>query len=101
MSTTWYHTHTVSRENVTATEQGANLPNPLRVLREEQFKRMHFLRNTFDIVETVDANDNLDAFKALLHLLYPADNLVFLQVLRMRIERRSSAYSGTSGRKHE
>jgi hypothetical protein len=37
---------------------GADLPDPLRVLSEEEFECVQFLWDAFDVVETIDADDN-------------------------------------------
>lgn len=43
-----------------------DLANPFRVLRQEELESVQLLRNTFDVVQTIDTNDNLDSTKALL-----------------------------------
>lgn len=88
MSTTWGQSHAYSqpgRYPLTATEvRGANLANPLRMLCEEEFERMHLLRNTFDVIETVNTHDDLDALEALFHLLYSVDHFLLFQVLELQ-----------------
>ena len=57
------------------------LPDPLRVLRKEQLKRVQLLRHTLDIVKPVHANDDLDASKPCLKLLDPLLHALFLDIL--------------------
>lgn len=40
-----------------------NASNPLGVLGEEDFESVEFLRDTLDIVEAIDTNDELDTFE--------------------------------------
>ena len=43
-----------------------NFPNPFRMLCEEDFQGMKLLRNTLDVVQSVDTNDDLDSLKPVL-----------------------------------
>jgi hypothetical protein len=52
------------------------------VLREEQLERVQLLRDALDVVEPVDANDDLDTLEAALKLFDPLLNRLPLQVLR-------------------
>ena len=40
-----------------------NLADPLRMFRQENFKRMQLLWNTLDVIQTVDAHDDLDSLE--------------------------------------
>jgi hypothetical protein len=51
------------------------------MLRQEHLKRVHLLRDALDVVEAVNANDDLDAREALLKLRYPRLHLGFLETL--------------------
>ncbi len=61
-----------------------DLPNPLRVLGEEEFECMELLRNALDIVKSVDTDDDLDAIEALLKGSNTLLNGLLLQVLRVK-----------------
>ena len=41
-----------------------DFPDPLGMLVEENLERVHLLRDALDVVEAVDADDDLDAFEA-------------------------------------
>ena len=56
-----------------------DLANPLRVSLEEILHRVEFLRDTFDVVQTVDTDDELDALELLLKLL---DTFLYLWPLQ-------------------
>jgi hypothetical protein len=43
-----------------------DLPDPLRVLCEEKLECVEFLGNALDIIEAVNADNNLDSVEALL-----------------------------------
>jgi hypothetical protein len=58
-----------------------NLAYPFRVLRQEEFKGVQFLRNTLDIVQTINPNDDLNATEALLQLCNPSFDRFLLQIL--------------------
>jgi hypothetical protein len=48
---------------------GPHLADPLGVLGQEDLKRVQLLRDTLDVVEPVDADNELDTLKALLERL--------------------------------
>jgi hypothetical protein len=58
-----------------------DLSNPLRVLCEEEFECVELLRNTLDIVKSVDTDDDLNAVEALLEGSDALLNGLLLQVL--------------------
>lgn len=58
-----------------------NLANPFRVFCEEYFKRMKLLRDTLDIVETVNANDQFNALEFTLKRGNALLDLWFLEAL--------------------
>lgn len=58
-----------------------HLADPLRVLGQEQLERMQLLRHALDVVQPVDAHDDLDAAEPVLELLDPLLNALLLQVL--------------------
>ena len=58
-----------------------NLANPFGMLREEELECVKFLRNTFNIVEPVDADNNFDIAKPVLKLLNALLYTFFLQIL--------------------
>ena len=45
-----------------------NLPDPFRMLREEELERVKLLGDTFDVIKTVDADDDLASAETLLEL---------------------------------
>jgi hypothetical protein len=59
-----------------------NLSDPLWVLSEEELERMKLLRNTLDVVEPVDSNDDLDAVEALLEGNNTLLNGLLFQILQ-------------------
>ena len=59
-----------------------DLADPFRMLGEEEFESMKFLWDTFDIVQAIDADNDLDAAKALLQLRYALFDGLFLEILR-------------------
>ena len=44
---------------------GANFPDPLWVLSEEELEGMEFLRYALDVIKTIDTNDNFHATESL------------------------------------
>ena len=60
---------------------GANFPDPLWVLSEEELKCMELLRNALDIIKPVDADDDFHAVEALLKGNDTLLNGLFLQIL--------------------
>lgn len=48
--------------------------DPLRMLRQEELERMHLLRDTLDVVQPINANDDLDALEPLLERGDSVDN---------------------------
>ena len=48
-----------------------HLPDPFRVLGQEQLQSMQLLRNTLDVIQSIDTNDELDPVESLLELLNP------------------------------
>ena len=58
-----------------------NLADPLRVFGKEDLKSVQFLRNTLDIIQTVDADDKLDALELLLECRNAFLDLGLLQAL--------------------
>ena len=48
-----------------------HLPDPFRVLRQEQLQRVEFLRNTLDVIQSIDTDDEFDAVEPLLELMNP------------------------------
>lgn len=55
--------------------------NPLGVFCQEDLKSMQLLRNTLDVVQTIDTNDQLDALELLLERLNAFRNLGLLEAL--------------------
>ena len=51
------------------------------MLRQEKLQSMKLLRNTFDVVQPINANDDFDALEALLELLNSVNNLLLFKVL--------------------
>ncbi len=45
------------------------------MLRQEQFQGVQLLRDTFDVIQPVDADDDFDALEALFELFYSVNNL--------------------------
>ena len=41
---------------------------PFRMLREKELERVQLLRNTFDIIQTINTDNNFDTAKTLLQL---------------------------------
>jgi hypothetical protein len=58
-----------------------DLAYPLRVLLEEYLEGMEFLRNALDVVESVDADNNLYPFEAFFQLLDAGHDLFAFQTL--------------------
>lgn len=58
-----------------------NLANPFRMLCEEEFESVQLLRNTFDVIEPVDANDDFHAAETLLELGDAVDNRLPFEIL--------------------
>ena len=46
------------------------------MLRQKQLQSVQFLRNTFDIIQPIDTNDDFDTLEALLELLDSVNNLL-------------------------
>jgi hypothetical protein len=59
-----------------------DLADPLGVLREEELERVQLLRDALDVVEPVDADDDLDALEAALERREAVLDDLLLQVLR-------------------
>jgi hypothetical protein len=57
------------------------LSDPLGMLRQEKFESMKLLRNTLDIVQAIDADNDLDTTEALLELCDSILNTLLFQVL--------------------
>jgi hypothetical protein len=51
------------------------------MLCEEQLEGVQFLRNALDVVQSVDANNHLDAAEPRLELSYPCFDRFALQIL--------------------
>lgn len=45
-----------------------DFPDPFRMLRQEDFERMHLLRHALDVVETINADDDFAPLEALFEL---------------------------------
>lgn len=58
-----------------------NLADPFRMFCQEDFKRMKLLRNTFDVIETINANNQFDTLELLLECLDTLRNLRLLEAL--------------------
>ena len=58
-----------------------NLADPFRMLCQEELERVQLLRDTLDVVEPVDTDDDLDTVEAVLELLDTFLNAVLLEVL--------------------
>lgn len=58
-----------------------NLTNPFGMLGEEKLKRVKLLRDTFDVVQSVHTNNDLDIAKSLLELRDPLAHALFFQIL--------------------
>ena len=48
-----------------------HLSDPFRVLGQKQLQSMKLLRNTLDIIQSIDTDDELDTVEPLLELLNP------------------------------
>lgn len=59
-----------------------HLADPFRVLVEEDFKSVEFLRDALDVVEAVDADDDLDSFEATPKSGDTLNDAVLLEALR-------------------
>lgn len=70
----------VSR-NMTVGEPRTHLLHPFWMLRQENLEALQFLRNTLDVVESVNTDDDLLALKLGLQLLRPVDHMFFLDAL--------------------
>ena len=71
-----------------ARARGTHLADPLRVLREEELEPVQLLRDALDVVEPVDADDDLDALEALLERGDAVLHAVLLEVLRVGLPTR-------------
>lgn len=58
-----------------------DLADPFGMLREEELEGVKFLRNTFYVVEPVDADNDLDIAKPVLKLFDALLHAFFLQIL--------------------
>ena len=59
----------------------AHLADPFRMLCEEELEGVQFLRDTFDVVQTVDTNDHLASGKSVLQLCNTFLDAVLLDVV--------------------
>lgn len=68
-----------------------DLANPFRMFCQEDFKRVQLLRNTLDVVKTVNTDDQLDTLELLLKCLDAFHDLglleTFLELLRIDTDR--------------
>ena len=51
------------------------------MLSKEQLKCVHFLGDTLDVIQSINTNNDLDAFESLLQLSNSIDDLLLLEVL--------------------
>ena len=58
-----------------------NLANPFRMLCEEEFESVQLLWNAFNVVETVDTNDDFHATETLFELRDTVDDGFLLEIL--------------------
>jgi hypothetical protein len=70
--------HVLSRRNGDLNQD--DLSNPLGVLLQEDFQPEQLLRHAFDVVQPVDAHDDLDVLESSLELLDPRFDVVALKV---------------------
>lgn len=62
-------------------ERTAHLADPFRVLAQEQLERMQLLRHTLDVIQPIDAHNDLDAAEPVLELFDPLLHTILLQIL--------------------
>ena len=71
-----------------------NLANPFGMFCQEDFKSMELLRDTLDVIKTINTNNQFDALELLLECLDTLCNLglleAFLELLRINADREST-----------
>ena len=58
-----------------------DLADPLGMLRQEEFEGVKLLRNTLDVIKTVNADNDLDVTETVLELLDSFLDTILLKVL--------------------
>ena len=51
------------------------------MLCEEELECVHLLRDTLDIIQTIDTNDDFYTIESLFQVFNPIDHTIFLQIL--------------------
>jgi hypothetical protein len=58
-----------------------HLPDPLRMLGEEEFECMKLLWYTLNVIQSIDTDDEFDTLKSALKILYALLHRLLLEVL--------------------